>query len=87
MTLEQMKAKASQIQRDVDMIIGAIDPKEIGGPVNWADLGCVDVSVSLMDGTWCATVEEAAPDARELAAHIYRELQRLGHDVWVRCEW
>jgi hypothetical protein len=86
-TLDQMKAKASQIQRDLDMIIEGIDPKEIGGPVNWADLSCVDVSVSLMDGSWSATVEEASPDASELAAYLNIELQRLGHDVWVRCEW
>jgi hypothetical protein len=87
MTLDQMKAKASQIQRDIDMIIAEIDPNEIGGPVNWSDLSCVDVSVSLMDGSWCATVEEADPGASKLAAHINSELQRLGHDVWVRCEW
>lgn len=87
MTLDQMKAKASQIQRDINMIIAGIDAKKIGGPVNWADLWCVDVSVSLMDGSWCATVEEAAPDATDLATYIHTELQRFGHDVWVRCEW
>ena len=87
MTLDQMKAKAAQIQRDIDMIIEGIDRKKIGGPVNWGDLSCVDVSVSLTDGSWSATVEEAAPEASELAAYINTELQRLGHDVWVRCEW
>ena len=87
MTLEQMKAKASQIQRDIDMIISGTDPKQIEGAINWADLSCVDVSVSLMDGSWTATVEEAAPGAMNLAVHIHNELQRLGHDVWVRCEW
>ena len=87
MTLDQMKAKAAQIQRDIDMIITGLDPKQIGGPVNWADLSCVDVSVSLMDGSWTATVEEASPEALGLATHINTELHRLGHDVWVRCEW
>lgn len=87
MTLDQMKAKAAQIQRDIDMIIAGTDRRQVGGPVNWADLSCVDVSVSLMDGSWTATVEEAAPDATDLALHIHNELQRLGHDVWVRCEW
>ena len=87
MTLDQMKAKASQIQRDIEMIIAATDRKQIDGAINWADLHCVDVSVSLMDGTWTATVEEADPGAMNLAVHINNELQRLGHDVWVRCEW
>jgi hypothetical protein len=87
MTLDEMKAKAAQIQKDIDAIIDGIDRHKVGGPVNWGDLGCTDVSVSLIDGTWCATVEEASPDATELAAHIHNELQHFWHDVWVRCEW
>lgn len=88
MTLEEMKAKAVQIQKDLDSIIDGIDSRQIGGPVNWADLSCVDVSVSLTDGTWAATVEEADPSASELAIYLSRELQHFGHkDVWVRCEW
>ncbi|MCK1445446.1 hypothetical protein IVB43_23965 [Bradyrhizobium sp. 48] len=88
MTLDQMKAKAEQIQRDINMILAGIDPKEIGGAVNWADLKCVDVSISLMDDSWCATVEEASPSATELATYIHIGLQRLGHgEVWVRCDW
>ena len=87
MTLEEMKAKAVQIQKDINAIIDGIDPNKVGGPVNWGDLSCTDVGVSLMDGTWCATVEEAAPDASELALYIHNELRHFGHDVWVRCEW
>lgn len=88
MTLDEMKAKAIQIQKDVDAIIDDTDANQVKGPVNWGDLSCTDVSVSLMDGLWCVTVEEAAPDATELAAHISNELQHFGHkDVWVRCEW
>ncbi|MGY4311486.1 hypothetical protein [Bradyrhizobium sp. JR3.5] len=87
MTLEEMKAKAGQIQKDIDAIIDGIDASEIKDAVNWADLSCTDVSVSLTDGTWCATVEEASPDATNLAVYIHRELQHFGHDVWVRCEW
>ncbi|MGY4420281.1 hypothetical protein ACVWY2_002706 [Bradyrhizobium sp. JR6.1] len=58
MTLEEMKAKAGQIQKDIDAIIDGIDASEIKDAVNWADLSCTDVSVSLTDGTWCATVED-----------------------------
>lgn len=88
MTLDEMKAKAIKIQGEVDTIIGEINQKEVGGPVNWADLSCSDVSVSLMDGLWCVTVEEASPDAIGLASHIHHELAHLGYkDVWVRCEW
>lgn len=88
MTLDEMKAKAREIQAHIDLIIDGIDRHKVGGPVNWGDLSCTDISVSLMDGLWCATVEEASPDAKELAAHIHNELQHFGHkDVWVRCEW
>jgi hypothetical protein len=88
MTLEEMKAKAIQIQKDIDAIIDGTDPKDVGGAINWGDLSCTDVSVSLMDGLWCATIEEASPDATELALYIHNELQHFGHkDVWVRCEW
>lgn len=87
MTLDEMKAKALQIQKDINAVIDGIDANDIEDAVNWGDLSCTDVSVSLMDGTWCATVEEASPDAANLAAYIHNELQHFGHDVWVRCEW
>jgi hypothetical protein len=84
-----MKAKAAKIQNHIDTIIGAIDPKDIPGPINWGDLCCVEVGVTLTDSPimWTAVIEEASPDATDLAAHIHNELFRLGHDVYVRCEW
>lgn len=88
-TYESLKTRAEEIRNVANDIIGEIDPAQIGGAVNWADLACTEVWVQLVDGGpyWMATVEEAAPDATELAAHIQTELQRRGHDVWVRCEW
>lgn len=89
MTLEEIKAKAERIKKDANMVIAGIDRHEIDDAVNWADLGCTEVWVNF-DGNipqWMATVEEADPGAQKLATYIHIELQRFGHDVWVRCEW
>ena len=60
----------------------------IGGPVNWGDLRCVDVEISLLDGHVTVTVEEASPSASELCRVVAKELARRGHDeIAVRTEW
>ena len=59
----------------------------IGGPVNWGDLRCVDVEISLLDGHVTVTVEEASPSASELCRFVAKELARRGHDeIAVRTE-
>jgi hypothetical protein len=56
--------------------------------VNWGDLRCVDVEISLIDGRVTVTVEEASPSALELCRFVAKELARRGHDeIAVRTEW
>jgi hypothetical protein len=61
---------------------------EIGGAVNWGDLLCLDVEVSLLDGIVTVTVEGAAPEAVELCRFVSEELARRGYSgIAVRTEW
>jgi hypothetical protein len=56
--------------------------------LNWGDLRCVDVEISLLDGHVTVTVEEASPSALELCRFVAKELARRGHDeIAVRTEW
>jgi hypothetical protein len=81
---------ADLAERVADVIndaIGRADPQVIGGPVNWADLGCVGVSFDT-DGCVEAIVSEASPDAHQLQSYLVTQLRAAGiDDVGVRCEW
>jgi hypothetical protein len=56
--------------------------------VNWADLRCVDVEMSLLDGHVTVTIEEAAPEAVDLCRFVSEELARRGYEeIAVRTEW
>lgn len=57
-----------EIQTDVDEFISQLDPKEIGGAVNWGDIGCASAAHCLyQDGTegYKISLEEASPDGCE----------------------
>jgi hypothetical protein len=60
---------------------------EICGAVNWADLACTDVAISLLDEVVTVTIEEASPDANELREFVSTELSKVGHNVRVQTEW
>jgi hypothetical protein len=61
---------------------------QIGGPVNWSDLRCIDVEMSLLDGRVTVTIEEASSGASEFCRFVAKELARRGHDaIAVRTEW
>ncbi len=89
MTLAQWQSKADRIQNEIDGAIGRFDPKGCQDAVNWADLGCIDVSLVLTDPepSWRATVSEAAPGSRELIAYLHDEMMKLGFDVEIATEW
>jgi hypothetical protein len=87
---EMTKEEALDLQATVNGILAqaAGERSRIGGPVNWADLHCVDVEMSLIDGHVTVTIEEASPSALELCRFVAKELARRGHDeIAVRTEW
>jgi hypothetical protein len=84
------KDEALKLQAVVDEILAqAIEKRsEISGAVHWADLRCVDVEMSLIDGRVTVTIEEADPGALELCRFVAKELARRGNDeIAVRTEW
>jgi hypothetical protein len=84
------KEEALDLQATVNGILAQAmgERSRIGGAVNWADLRCVDIEVSLLDGHVTVTIEEASPEAVDLCRHVAKELARRGHDeVAVRTEW
>ena len=84
------KEEAIALQTAVDEILAlAVEKRsEIGGAVNWADLLCLDVEVSLLDDIVTVTVEGAAPEAIELCRFASEELARRGYSgIAVRTEW
>lgn len=88
-TVSYLKKKAAEIQNEIDNAIGRLDPKDCPDPVNWGDLGCIDVSLELTSNTpsWRATVSEASPNCPNLVVYLHKELEKLGHDVYVTTEW
>jgi hypothetical protein len=70
------KEEALDLQATVNGILAlaAGELSRIGGPVNWADLHCVDVEMSLIDGHVTVTIEEAPPSALELCRCVAKEL-------------
>jgi hypothetical protein len=87
---EMTKEEAIALQAAADEILAlAVEKKsEIGGAVNWGDLLCLDVEVSLLDSIVTVTVEGAAPEAVELCRFVSEELARRGYrGIAVRTEW
>jgi len=87
---KMIKEEAIALQAVVDEILAlAVEKRsEIGGTVNWGDLLCLDVEVSLLDGIVTVTVEGAAPEAVELCRFVSEELARRGYSgIAVRTEW
>ena len=84
------KEDALDLQATVNGILAQAmgERSRISGPVNWGNLRCVDVEISLLDGHVTVTVEEASPSASELCRFVAKELARRGHDeIAVRTEW
>lgn len=89
-TVEELREHARKIGGAVDDILGEMAPDVSLGAVNWADLMCVEVGVSLTGDEleWTATVEEASPDSAEFAVLIAGKLADRGFpNVCIRTEW
>jgi hypothetical protein len=78
-----IKEEAIALQAAVDEILALTVEKrsEFGGAVNWGDLLCLDVEVSLLDGIVTVTVEGAAPEAVDLCRYVAKELTRRRYDA------
>jgi hypothetical protein len=82
------KEEAIALQATVDEILALAVEKRSRGAMNWGDLLCLDVEVSLLDGIVTVTVEGAAPEAIELCRFVSEELARRGYSgIAVRTEW
>jgi hypothetical protein len=84
------KKEALKLQSVTDEILAqAVEKRtEFGGAVNWADLRCVDVEVSLLDDVVTVTIAEATPGTVELCRFVSEELARRGYGaIAVRTEW
>ena len=84
------KDEALNLQALVDGILAQArgERSRISGLVNWADLRCVDVEISLLDGHVTVTIEEASPEAIDLCRCVAKELARRGYEeVAVKTEW
>jgi hypothetical protein len=66
------KEEALDLQATVNGILAQAmgERSRIGGAVNWSDLRCVDVEMSLLDGNVTVTIEEASPGASELCRFV-----------------
>jgi hypothetical protein len=86
--MTEEEAIALQATVDEILVLAVEKQPEIDGPVNWGDLRCVDVEMSLIDGHVTVTIEEASPSALKLCRFVAQELARRGHDeIAVRTEW
>jgi hypothetical protein len=84
------KQEALDLQTTVNGILAQAmgERSRIGGAVNWGDLRCVDVEMSLIDGHVTVTIEEASPEAVDLCRFVAKELARRGYEeIAVRTEW
>jgi hypothetical protein len=85
-----IKEEALVLQAAANEILALAVKKQsqIKGSVNWDDLLCLDVEVSLLDGIVTVTVEGAAPDAVELCRFVSEELAGRGYgSIRVKTEW
>ena len=73
------KEEALDLQATVNGILAQAvgERSRINGPVNWGELRCVDVEMSLLDGRVTVTIEEASPSASELCRFVAKELAHV----------
>lgn len=89
-SLEQLREQAKQIKSALDSILDELVPDPTLGAVNWADLMCVEVEISLttQEVEWTATIEEASPSAREFAILVSDKLVQRGFpNIHIRTDW
>ena len=92
MTTEQIiGASLKELKAATDAAIGAIKISPCNGPVNWADLRCVEARWVVTDegeSYYEVLIEEAGPDAIALQRLVQTDLYLAGwKDVRVVTEW
>jgi hypothetical protein len=68
----------------VNDVLKRADPEEIAGPINWGDLKCTDVvmSVSVHGDIWIRVdIEEADPSSIELREYVSERLMAKFPDI------
>ena len=88
------KEEAELIQETCDEVLGELarmddKPDRSNWTVNWGDLSCVDVLVSVLHPNNPPTVkiEEASPDAWGFASKVCEMMEARGFCVIVETEW
>jgi hypothetical protein len=81
-----------EIYEYANEVLTKADPNEIEGAINWGDLSCTDVvmSVSVHGDIWIRVdIEEADPNNPELKEYMYEKLatQFLDTPFEVCTEW
>lgn len=88
---ERLRFYAKTLIDTTNDVIGRLDAAAIGGPVNWADLGCTDARLTIDDvgnSYWSVLVSEASPGAAELSRVLTTALVDAGYPhVSVETEW
>ena len=88
MTREEL----TELRMVTDDVIGILQSMDVPrGPVNWADLHCMEaafVTTDTGDTYSTVTIEEASPDAWDFQKLVADELFKKGHaNVRVITEW
>mgnify|MGYP000907499186 FL=1 len=88
---QRIAAYLQKVQREINAILDDAPAVSIKGAINWGDLNCVEVELSVnVEGTWMlnAVIEEADPNNPDLLGYIVEQLKQRGYaNVFVRAEW
>ena len=81
-----------EIYEYANEVLDATKPEDIDGAINWGDLGCTDVvmSLSVHGGIWIRVdIEEADPNNPELREYMHEKLITKFPDVEfeINTEW
>jgi hypothetical protein len=79
---------AAEIEQIVDAACDEAIHKDFEESINYADLCCVDVAMSLRTQNYLVYIEEASPDCPKFQQYVYDKLAEAGFaDVEIRTEW
>jgi hypothetical protein len=82
------KDVAAEIERIVDAACDEAREKDFEESINYADLCCVDVAMSLRTQNYLVYIEEASPDCPKFQQYVYDLLEKAGYtNVEIRTEW
>ena len=88
MTDAEIKGLLTAVNEAIAQIVK--NRSDVPGPVNWADLSCSDILVSVLypDRWPIVVIEEASPTASEFQIAIAEALEHRGFpNIEVQTEW